>query len=210
MLAVTCALSLLYAIQYYAGGPIRLPVAVEVKDLAFQPGSSQLAAAAKDGTVRLWETDQDWAMRILRGHSGLVVGVAFSPDGATLISAGQDGTVRAWDTATGQAKATFDDQSGPLNGASLAADGSLYATIGDDGIVRIWDLATGQVIQRIGPGENTKQVVALSADGSLVAAGDGSEHPGLECPDRGGGPPAGGLLGRPRDREELVGSQESR
>jgi polar amino acid transport system permease protein len=171
---VTCALSLLYAIQYYAGGPIRLPVAVEVKGLAFQPGSSQLAAAATDGTVRLWEIDQGWAMRILRGHSGPVVGVAFSPDGASLVSAGRDGTVRVWDAATGQAKATLDDKSGPLSDASLAADASLYATIGDDGIVRIWDLATGQVIRRIGPGENTKYVVVLSADGSLVAAGDGS------------------------------------
>ena len=173
LLAVTCVLGLLYAIQYYAGGPIRLPVAVEVKDLALQPGGSQLATAAKDGTVRLWQTDQDWAMRILRGHSGVVMSVAFSPDGATLVSAGQDGTVRVWDVASGQAKATLDDKSGALNGASLAADGSLYATIGDDRIVRIWDLATRQVIQRIGPGQNTKQVVALSADGSLVAAGDG-------------------------------------
>jgi len=174
LLAVTCALSLLYAIQYYAGGPVRLPVAVEVKALAFQPGSSQLATAANDGTVRLWQTDQDWAMRILRGHSRLVVGMAFSPDGTTLVSAGRDGTVRVWDTATAQAKATLNDNSGPLNGASLAADGSLYATIGDDGIVRIWDLAIGQVINRIEPGANTKYVVALSADGSLVAAGDGS------------------------------------
>lgn len=172
LLAVTCAVSLLYAVQYYAGGPIRLPVAVEAKSLAFEPGSSRLAAAASDGTVRLWQTDQDWAMRILRGHSGPVLSVAFAPDGTTLVSAGRDGTVRVWDTATGQLKATLDDKSGPLNGASLAADGSLYATIGDDGIVRIWDLAAGQVIQRIGPGENTNQVVALSADGSLVAAGD--------------------------------------
>ena len=173
LIAVTCVFSLLYAIQYYAGGPIRLPVAVEVKDLAFQPVTSQLATAASDSTVRLWQTDQDWAMRILRGHSGTVVGAAFSPDGTTLVSAGRDGTVRVWDTATGQAKATLDDNSGPLDGASLAADGSLYATIGDDGIVRIWDLVTGQVLTRIGPGEGTKHVVALSADGSLVAAGDG-------------------------------------
>ena len=174
LLAVTCAVCLLYAVQYYAGGPIRLPVAVEAKSLAFEPGSSRLAAAASDGTVRLWQTDQDWAMRILRGHRGSVVSVAFAPDGTTLVSAGRDGTVRVWDTATGQLKATLDDKSGPLNGASSAADGSLYATIGDDGIVRIWDLAAGQVIHRIGPGENTNQVVALSADGSLVAAGDSS------------------------------------
>jgi polar amino acid transport system permease protein len=174
MLAVTCVLSLVYAIQYYAGGPVRLPVAVGAKDLAFQLGTSQLAVAANDGTVRLWAIDQDWSERILRGHSDVVVGVAFSPDGTTLVSAGHDGTVRVWDVATGQSRAALNDNSGPLNGASLAADGSLYATIGDDGIVRIWDLAAGQVIRRIGPGDNTKHVVALSADGSLVAAGDGS------------------------------------
>src|SRR5512137_626685 len=88
LLAVTCILSLSYAIQYYAGGPIRLPVAVEVKDLALQPGGFLLAAGARDGMVRLWDVNKDWAMRILRGHSGPVVSVVFTPDGATLLSAG--------------------------------------------------------------------------------------------------------------------------
>jgi polar amino acid transport system permease protein len=173
MVAVTVVVSLLYAIQYYAGGPIRLPTSVEVNDLALSPGGTLLAAAEKDGSVTVWDGGQNWARRALTGHKGPVTSAAFIPGGYTLITTGQDGTIREWNAGNGQPGRILDPKAGPLNGASLSADGSLLATIGEDGLVRIWDVASGQAIRSLGPGENTKYIVALSPDGKLVAAGDG-------------------------------------
>jgi len=172
LVAIAAGLSLLYAIQDYAGGPVRLTVVSEIYDLAFNPTDYLVAAGAKDGTVRLWDVRHDWTMRTLPGHSGPVTGVAFTPDGSTMISAGRDGEVRLWNVTDGQVKQVLDAGGEPLNDMALAADGSVLATIGEDGLVRVFDVASGQMIQSIGPNENTELAVALNSDGTLVAAGD--------------------------------------
>jgi polar amino acid transport system permease protein len=173
LVAITVGLSLLYAFQHYIGGLIRVPVVSEINDLVLSPGDSMVAAAAEDGSVRVWNTQQDWEMRVLPAHSEAATGVAFSPDASILFSSGDDGKVRKWDVAAGEARQDFDAGGEPLNDMSLAADGSTLATVGEDGLVRVFDVASGQVIQSIGPNENTKLAVALNADGTLVAAGDG-------------------------------------
>ena len=174
LVAITIGLSLLYAIQYYAGGPIQLGVVSRVYDLALSPDKSLVAAGVDDGTVRLWDTKNDWEMQSLTGHSEAVTSVDFTPDGATLISVGGDGTLRFWDVTSLQIRNSQEISDKPLNQASLALDGSLMATIGDDGIVRVFDVESGQMIQSIGPNEGTRLAVAVNADGSLVAAGDGA------------------------------------
>ena len=173
LVAVTVALSLLFAAQVYVGGPVRLSVVSELYDLSLSPTEPLVAAGAQDGTVRLWDMDNDWAMRKLSGHDGAVVGVGFLSDGSTLVSAGHDGKIRLWDVTSGQELQTLDAGGEPLNDMSLAADESVLATVGEDGLVRVWDLASREMIQSFGPNENTKLAVALSSDGALVAADDG-------------------------------------
>jgi len=175
MVAITVGLSLLYAIQFYAGSPIRLPVTSEVYHVAIDPSGAIAAAGLQDGTVRLWNMQHNWTMRTLQGHTGPVRSVAFTQDGTSLISAGQDGTIRIWNISSGQSTNTLQVSDAPINNMSLSADGTRLATIGDDGVVRVFDTSTWQPLQSIGPNENTRLAVALNADGSLVAAGDGPD-----------------------------------
>jgi len=174
LVTITVGLGLLYTIQHYAGGPVRLGVVSEIYDLALSPDGSLVAAGTQDGTVRLWNTQSGWALRSLSGHSGAVVGVAFTPDGSTLVSAGRDGEIRIWNVASNQVQRVIDGGGGPVNDAALSADGSVLATVGEDGLVRLFDVASGENIQSIGPNENVKLTVALNSDGTLVAAGDGA------------------------------------
>jgi polar amino acid transport system permease protein len=174
LVALMTVLSLLYGIQYYAGGPLQLAVVSEVHDLALSPDGALVAGATEDGDVYLWDIQADWALRKLSGHDGAVVRVAFA--GATLFSASRDGTVRLWDVPGGQVEKVLQAPGNkPLSDASLSADASTLATVSADGVVRVWDVATGQEIQSIGPQENTKNAVALSPDGDLVAADDGND-----------------------------------
>jgi len=173
LVAITIGLSLLYAVQDFAGGPVRLAVVSEIYDLVLSPDGSLVAAGAQDGTVRLYDVQRDWAVQALTGHSAPVIGVAMNPDGSTLISVGRDGEVRTWDVASGQVQQVIDGEGGPVTGASLAADGSVLATVSQDGTVRLFNVVEGVPLRSIGPNENTKLTVALNSDGTLVAAGDG-------------------------------------
>ncbi len=171
LMIITIVLSLLYAVQYYAGGPIRLPVVSRIHDLALSPDNSVIAAGADDA-VYLWDTRAGWAKRTLKGHRDAVIGVAFTPDSATLISAGRDGEVRFWDLPDGQIGRTLDAGGKALNDMSLSADGSTLATVDADGVVRVFDVQSGDLLQTIGPDADTGLAVALSVDGALLAIDD--------------------------------------
>jgi polar amino acid transport system permease protein len=188
LVAITAFLSLLYGIQYLAGGPIRLQVVAKLLDLTLSPRNNLLAAGGDDGVVRLWDVPRrvstaaiaesdvieakPWEGRRATGHKAPVIEVAFSPDGV-LHSVSSDGLVIRWDFDSGEAETALAMEGAPLNDAHVSADGSRLATIADDGVVRTWDLATGQALQAIGPNEDTRLAVTLTADGALVAAGDG-------------------------------------
>jgi polar amino acid transport system permease protein len=184
LVALTAIVSLLYGIQYYFGGPLRLSMTSEIHDLALSRNGFLVAAGAQDGTVRLWEIPrnrdarvrEDWPMRELSGHTAPVIRVVFEPGGSGLWSTSRDGTSRLWNVDSGQVEQVLEAPGGKaLNDASLAGDGATLATIGGDGVVRVWDVTTGEVIQSIGPNKNTKRTIALSLDGALVAAGDGTD-----------------------------------
>jgi len=193
LVAITAVLSLFYGIQYYAGGPLRLPVISEIKSFALNPAKTLIAAGAEDGGIRLWELPrrlstaipanfevaeaEPWPVRLLSGHKAPVIELAFSPDGSALTSVDRDGQVRIWDVAGGKVTREMLAGGGLLIDADLNDDASRLATVGADSMVRVWDLASGEEIHTSRPGDGSREslAVALSSDGKLVAAGDGPD-----------------------------------
>jgi WD40 repeat protein len=161
---------------------------------AFSADGKTLAAAPRDGTLRLLRMPDGEEVRRLGEGRRRVTALAFSPDGRKLVAAGDDNTIRLWDVATGQLLAA---PSGPENGllaVVLTPDGRLLISAGGDSTVRVWDTATSKEIRRwqgapqqhpIASVEDplTKKVhrqflslpwvgcLTLSSDGKTVAAG---------------------------------------
>ncbi|NOZ72753.1 MAG: ABC transporter permease subunit [Chloroflexi bacterium] len=173
LVAITVGLSLLYALQYFAGSPLRLAVVSPFYDVDVSPTRGLVAAATADGSVRVWNTRRDWDVRVLPAHSGAAIGVAFSPDGSLLFSAGHDGKVRKWDASAWEVRQDFDAGGVPLNDMDLSNDGTTLVTVGQDSVVRVFDTASGELIRTIGPNENLGLAVAVSPDGSRLAASYG-------------------------------------
>jgi len=159
--SVTVLLSLLYAVQHYAGGPIRLAIVSRIQDLALSPDNSLIAASANDGRVYLWNAQEGWTRTSLRGHRRSVVGVAFTPDSRTMISAGADGEIRMWDVGTREVRKTIDAGT-QLNDLSLSSDGSVAGAVGEDGTVHIVDIASGTLVQSLPQDADARLAIALN------------------------------------------------
>jgi len=175
LIALTASLSILYALQYYAGSPVRLGVVSPVLDLATNPNTPIVAGGIEDGSIRLWDTTNNWELRAIDLHDGPISRVIFSPDGKTLISVGYDGAVKIQDVSSGQVIHDINASDLPINDASLSEDGSVLATIGDDGVVRVIDIASGQITRMIGPIDGAAKAVAVSSDGIQVATAIGTD-----------------------------------
>ena len=168
LVSVTVLLSLLYAVQHYVGGPVRLAVVSRIQDLALSPDNSLIAASANDGRIYLWNAQEGWTRTSLRGHRRSVVGVVFTPDSRTMISAGADGEIRLWDIETREVKNTIEAGT-PLNDLSLSSDGTVAGAVGEDGTLHIVDVASASVMKSFPQDADARLAVALNGDGTLVA-----------------------------------------
>lgn len=75
--------------------------------LNYSPDGKFLAAATRDGIIRMWNLETGSIQQTYTGHQGMVWSVAFSPDGSILASAGQDRTIRYWDAPSGDVLANL-------------------------------------------------------------------------------------------------------
>lgn len=69
--------------------------------LAWHPRKPVLVSGGKDGHLRLWRTDADFApMHAFPAHKDTIYSIAFSPDGKCLASAARDKTAKLWNAET--------------------------------------------------------------------------------------------------------------
>lgn len=66
-------------------------------------------------------------MRVLEGHSDVVMALAFAPDGSRLVSAGWDGTIRVWDPRTGRTERTMRTANERALAVAYSPDGKYLA-----------------------------------------------------------------------------------
>lgn len=141
-------------------------------------GRTQMASAAEDEMVRLWDPVTGAQIQVLEGHAGVVNFLAAftAEDGsARLLSGGSDALIRIWNPANGEQIRVLEGHAGPVFALDtfVAEDGrTLVVSGGADTVIRIWDPATGRDERPplIGGGGSIRAVCALPVDGRVLLA----------------------------------------
>jgi hypothetical protein len=71
-----------------------------VHSVAFHPDETRLASGCRDGTARIWDSNDGRELMAYRSLNDVRV-VAFSPDGKQFLAATFDGAIKMWDIRTG-------------------------------------------------------------------------------------------------------------
>ncbi|HLJ57371.1 MAG TPA: hypothetical protein VKT77_20200, partial [Chthonomonadaceae bacterium] len=144
-----------------------------VYSLAFSPDGRQLATAAADRTVKMWDTRTGKRLYTLGDSTAELYAVAYRPGGLQIAAGGADKILRVWNvSASGgtMARSAF-AHNGAILRVLYARSGRSIYTCGEDGAVKEWDadtLAERGVYPRQ---PDWPQSIALSHDDRLLAVG---------------------------------------
>lgn len=152
----------------------RFAVASPMNGIAISPDGKYLVGANDDHTVHVWDLATGQTVRVLSGHSDVVLRASFSRDGKYLATASFDRTARIWDFATGQTVQVLAGHEGWVTDAAFTPDGKYAATGSLDGTARLWEVATGQPVRVFKGHAGPVTDATLSPDGTrlLTASAD--------------------------------------
>lgn len=119
-----------------------------INDLKFSSDGKFIISAGKDGTIKIWEFDQQKKLiKLIKSfteHQDSVLSFDFSKDSKLLATASQDETVILWNMSNLK-NPTFLTQlkghKGSVTNVNFSPNGKLLATTGQDGTIRLWDLS---------------------------------------------------------------------
>ncbi|PYH76158.1 putative G-protein beta WD-40 repeats-containing protein [Aspergillus uvarum CBS 121591] len=109
-----------------------------VNSAIFSHDSELLAAALKDDTIQVWNSNRGEHLKLLIGHQDSVQSIAFCKDSRFLASCSQDHTIRVWDIETGENIITCKEHINAIYNIAFSSDFQLLASGSADRSIKIW------------------------------------------------------------------------
>ena len=150
----------------FASGEVRGVVARTddvVLDVAFRPGTSEIAVASADSLIRIIDLESLSLVRQIASHADWVTAVAWSEEGKRLVSGSRDKTAKVFDGESGDLLASYSGHTDAVRGVAVLPGGQQVVSTGADQTLHRWQL------------EDTKRVAQTKLGGEafrLVRHGD--------------------------------------
>lgn len=132
--------------------------------------SALIAAASKDGVVRVWNRRDGASLLTIDTQSEGVRTAQASPDARVLVTADQSGAVRFWNLATGASIGRLPDTFADLRSAYFSPDGA-HVLVASGAAASIWHWRTGVRQRTLTGARNFVLEAVYSRDGRMVGLG---------------------------------------
>ncbi len=123
-----------------------------VLDLAYRPGSNELAIASADSTIQIINAETLEAVRTIASHADWVTAVAWGDDGSRLASASRDQSAKVYDGATGELIASYLGHGATVRGVSVLGDNKQVVSVGADKKLHRWEVDGAKKVAEIAIG----------------------------------------------------------
>ena len=123
-----------------------------VLDLAYRPGTNELAIASADSTIRIVNVETLQEVRTIASHADWVTAVAWSDDGTRLASSSRDKSAKVYDGATGELLSSYLGHGAAVRGVSILADNKQVVSVGADNKLHRWDVEGAKKVAEVGVG----------------------------------------------------------
>jgi WD40 repeat protein/energy-coupling factor transporter ATP-binding protein EcfA2 len=155
---------------------LRPPAAIRVADLkgsdlfdlAFRPGTHQIAIAGKEMKIQLWDPVAASNVRVFEPKANWFA-VAFSNDGGVMAAGAEDGIIRIWDVENAKLITELHGHAGAVFDVKFGTDSNVLLSAGADHTARLWNVSSGMELTPPLRHSNKVYGVAVASDGNRVA-----------------------------------------
>ncbi len=150
-----------------------------VNALAWSPDGKQLASAAMNRSVKVWDVTSGVDLLTYHGHSRVVWNILWSSDGSRIASADEVQAVRLWDARTGNTLFLYQHRVGPLDEIGVALDypmiwshdGQFIVSASDDQPLEKWNTVIGNRLMTYNGHTSSVKAISWSPDEKRIATG---------------------------------------
>lgn len=135
-----------------------------VLDLAYRPGTNELAIASADSTIRIVNIESLQEIRTIASHADWVTAVEWSDDGTRLVSASRDKSAKVYDGETGELVSSYLGHAAAVRGVSILADNKQVVSVGADKELHRWNVEGAKKVAAVGVGGEGYKLLRSGAD----------------------------------------------
>ena len=118
-----------------------------VWSVSFSPDGKTIAAGVGDGSVRLWDIDNQKVIRSFNAHDGNVWDVQFHPKLNLVATAGDDAWIKLWDASTFELKHGWKADNS-VRGMAFSPDNKVLVAGDRGGRIHVYDIETGEEVRK--------------------------------------------------------------